>query len=153
MKFIRTTRLDKGCLVLYYLLSRTFVYIELLLWPLEYFHQIHLRVCLHVNEMKSHPGMKKILFTREFDPGMKRVEFHSGMEFNLKENFIRKSKNIKSLHLIMLKIFVIYIVINIIGNFLIKATFSSLRRFLATKSPLKMTKNVFYFILKATLVL
>ena len=60
MKFIRTTRLDKGCLVLYYLLSRTFVYIELLLWPLEYFHPMHLRVCLHVTEMKSHPGMRVI---------------------------------------------------------------------------------------------
>ena len=36
-----------------------------------------LRVRLHVTEMKSHPGMKKILFTREFHPGMK---------FNLKEN-------------------------------------------------------------------
>ena len=36
--------------------------------------------------MKSHPGMKKILLTREFYPGMKRVEFHPGMKFNLKEN-------------------------------------------------------------------
>ena len=31
-------------------------------------------------------GMKKCLFTREFHPGMKRVEFHPGMKFNLKEN-------------------------------------------------------------------
>ena len=31
-------------------------------------------------------GMKKFLFTREFHPGMKRVEFHPGMKFNLKEN-------------------------------------------------------------------
>ena len=30
--------------------------------------------------------MKKFLFTREFHPGKKRVEFHSGMKFNLKEN-------------------------------------------------------------------
>ena len=30
--------------------------------------------------------MKKILFTREFHPGMKRVEFHRGMKFNLKED-------------------------------------------------------------------
>ena len=30
--------------------------------------------------------MKKLLFTCEFHPGMKRVEFHSGMKFNLKEN-------------------------------------------------------------------
>ena len=36
--------------------------------------------------MKSHPEMKKILFTREFHPGMKRVEFHTGMKFDLKEN-------------------------------------------------------------------
>ena len=28
-------------------------------------------------------GMKKILFTREFHSGMKRVEFHPGMKFNL----------------------------------------------------------------------
>ena len=41
---------------------------------------------LHVIEMKSHPGMKKILFTRKFYPGMKRVEFHPRMKFNLKEN-------------------------------------------------------------------
>ena len=34
----------------------------------------------------TRPGMKKILFTREFYPGMKREEFHSGMKFNLKEN-------------------------------------------------------------------
>ena len=31
-------------------------------------------------------GMKKFLFTREFHPRMKRVEFHPGMKFNLKEN-------------------------------------------------------------------
>ena len=36
--------------------------------------------------MKSHPGMKKFLFTREFHLRKKRVEFHSGMKFNLKEN-------------------------------------------------------------------
>ena len=41
---------------------------------------------LHVTKMKSHPGMKKFLFAREFHPGMKRVEFHSGMKFNLEEN-------------------------------------------------------------------
>ena len=53
------------------------------------------RVRLHVTEMKSHHGMKKFLFTREFHPwmkrvefypGMKRVEFHPEMKFNLKEN-------------------------------------------------------------------
>ena len=44
------------------------------------------RVRLHVTEMKSHPGMKKFLFTRGFHLGMKRVEFHSEMKFNLKEN-------------------------------------------------------------------
>ena len=41
---------------------------------------------LHVTKKKSHPGMKKFLFTREFHPGMKRVEFHPGMKFNLKES-------------------------------------------------------------------
>ena len=38
---------------------------------------------LDVTEMKSHPGMKKFLFTREFHPGMRRVEFHRGMKLNL----------------------------------------------------------------------
>ena len=32
---------------------------------------IPVRVRLHVTEMKSHPGMKKFLFTREFHPRMK----------------------------------------------------------------------------------
>ena len=32
------------------------------------------------------PGMKKFLFTSEFHPGMKRVELHPWMKFNLKEN-------------------------------------------------------------------
>ena len=32
------------------------------------------------------PRMKKFLFTRDFHPRMKRVEFHPGMKFNLKEN-------------------------------------------------------------------
>ena len=45
-----------------------------------------LRVRLYVTEMKSHPGMKKFMFTCEFHPGMKRVEFHLEMKFNLKEN-------------------------------------------------------------------
>ena len=44
------------------------------------------RVCLNVTEMESHPGMKKILFTREFHSGLKCVEFHPGIKFNLKEN-------------------------------------------------------------------
>ena len=48
---------------------------------------MHVTQCLHVIEIKSHPKMKKFLFTREFHPGMKRVEFHPGMKFNLKENF------------------------------------------------------------------
>ena len=43
------------------------------------------RVHLHVTEMESHPGMKKFLFTCEFHSGMKRVEFHPGMKFNLKK--------------------------------------------------------------------
>ena len=37
-----------------------------------------IRVRLNVTDMKSHPGMKKFLFTREFHPRMK---------FNLEENF------------------------------------------------------------------
>ena len=45
-----------------------------------------LRVRLHVTETKSHPGMRKFLFTREFHPEMKRVEFHLRMKFNFKEN-------------------------------------------------------------------
>ena len=45
-----------------------------------------IRVRLHVTKRKSHPGMKKFLFTREFHSGMKRVEFHPGMKFHLKEN-------------------------------------------------------------------
>ena len=45
-----------------------------------------LRVRLHVTKTKSHPRMKKFLFTREFHPRMKREEFHPGMKFNLKEN-------------------------------------------------------------------
>ena len=32
------------------------------------------------------PGMKKFIFTREFHPGIKRVEFHPRIKFNLKEN-------------------------------------------------------------------
>ena len=35
---------------------------------------------------ETRPGIKKFLFTREFHPRMKRVEFHPGMKFNLKEN-------------------------------------------------------------------
>ena len=35
---------------------------------------------------ETRPEMKKFLFTLEFHPRMKRVEFHPGMKFNLKEN-------------------------------------------------------------------
>ena len=38
------------------------------------------------SQEEARPGMEKFLFTREFHPGMKRVEFHPGMKFNLKEN-------------------------------------------------------------------
>ena len=48
--------------------------------------KLKLRVRLHVTEMKSHHGMKKFMFRSEFHPGMKRVELHLGMKFNLKEN-------------------------------------------------------------------
>ena len=37
---------------------------------------------------------EKILFTREFHPGMKRVEFHPGMKFDLKENLTLSMKRI-----------------------------------------------------------
>ena len=35
---------------------------------------------------ETRPWMKKCLFTSEFHPRMKRVEFHPEMKFNLKEN-------------------------------------------------------------------
>ena len=89
-------------------------------------------MCLHETEIKSNPGMKKILYR-----GMKQVEFYPGMKFSLKESkhiirFIHFFSIFKMeilldtwyitwLQLIMLKIFIIYIVINIIANFLIKA--------------------------------
>ena len=41
-----------------------------------------------------HPGMKKYPFPREFHPGIKRVEFHPGMKFNLKENVLLNIKKI-----------------------------------------------------------
>ena len=58
-----------------------------------------LRVRLHVTETKSHPGMKKILFkfTCEFHPGMKRVEFHPSMKFNLKETLLLSMKTYKKI--------------------------------------------------------
>ena len=49
---------------------------------------IILRVCLEVTEMKSHPGIKKIMFTREFHPGVNQVEFHPRMKFSLTENLL-----------------------------------------------------------------
>ena len=33
---------------------------------------------------ETRPGMKKFLFISEFHPGIKPVEFHPGMKFNLK---------------------------------------------------------------------
>ena len=45
--------------------------------------------------------------------------YHSFLNY-LNDNFIRRSRYIKWLHLIMLKIFVIYIVINIFDNFVSK---------------------------------
>ena len=38
------------------------------------------------SQNETHLGMKKFLFTCEFHPGMKRVEFHPWLKFNLKEN-------------------------------------------------------------------
>ena len=53
---------------------------------------------LHVTLLKYHPGVKKFLFTHEFHPGMKRVEFHPWMKFNLKENLsLSMMKTIKFL--------------------------------------------------------
>ena len=40
-----------------------------------------------------------------------------------------------------------------LGNSIFKGILSGLRQFLATESPLKMMKNVFYFISKALFVL
>ena len=57
-----------------------------------------LRVRLHVTETKSHPRMKKFLFTRDFHPGMKRVEFHPGMKFNLKENLSLSMKTYNEIY-------------------------------------------------------
>ena len=50
---------------------------------------------LHVTEMKSHPEMKKTLFTREFHRGIKQVEFRFGMKFHLKENLPLSMKTYK----------------------------------------------------------
>ena len=49
------------------------------------------------------PGMKKFLFTREFHPAMKQVEFHPGMKFNLKENLPLSMKNMMKFITDMLK--------------------------------------------------
>ena len=61
-------------------------------------YAIAFRGRLHVTEAKSHPRMKKILFTREFHPGKKRVEFHSGMKFNLKENLSLSMKTYNKIY-------------------------------------------------------
>ena len=50
------------------------------------------RVRLHVTETKFYPGMKNFLFTSEFHPGMKRVESHPGMKFNLNEDLLLSTK-------------------------------------------------------------
>ena len=42
---------------------------------------MHLQIS---SQDETRPGKKKFLFTREFHPGMKRVEVHPGMKFNLK---------------------------------------------------------------------
>ena len=44
----------------------------------KYFNVLSiLRVLLHVTKTKSHPRIKKILFTRQDRSGIKQVEFHS----------------------------------------------------------------------------
>ena len=53
------------------------------------------RVRLHVTKTESHPGMKKFLFTCQFHPGRKRVEFHPGMNLNLNKNFPFSMKRYK----------------------------------------------------------
>ena len=61
-------------------------------YEISFFINIHVKVFIFkfdlksVTEMKSSPGMKKFLCTREFHLGMKRVELHPGMRFYLKEN-------------------------------------------------------------------
>ena len=55
-------------------------------FPIQFIKDYRFIVHLHLTETKSHPRMKKSLFTREFHPRMKQVEFHAGMKLNLKEN-------------------------------------------------------------------
>ena len=55
-------------------------------FPIQFIKDHRFMVHLHLAETKSHPGMKKSLFTCEFHAGMKQVEFHAGMKLNLKEN-------------------------------------------------------------------
>ena len=55
-------------------------------FPVQLIKDHRFIVHLHVAETKSHQGMKKSLFTCEFHPGMKQVEFHAGMKLDLKEN-------------------------------------------------------------------
>ena len=61
-------------------------------YEISFFINIHVKVFIFkfdlksVTEMKSSPGMKIFLCTREFHLGMKRVELHPGMRFYLKEN-------------------------------------------------------------------
>ena len=47
------------------------------------------RVRLHVTETKSHPGMKKFMFT---------CEFHPRMKFNLKENLPLSMKTLNKIY-------------------------------------------------------
>ena len=47
---------------------------------------------------ETRPWMKKVLFAREFHPGMKRVEFHREMKFNLKEKLLLSMKTYKIYH-------------------------------------------------------
>ena len=42
--------------------------------------------------------MKKILFTREFYSGMKRIEFYPEMKFNLNENHPLRVKTYNKIH-------------------------------------------------------
>ena len=43
--------------------------------------KLRLNSAFTCNQDEIYTGMKKFLFTREFHPWMKRVEFHPGMKF------------------------------------------------------------------------
>ena len=48
---------------------------------------------------ETRSGIKKSLFKCEFHPRMKRVQFHYGMKFSLKENLQLNIKTYNKIHL------------------------------------------------------